>query len=352
MHHDHMLPVVLPITPMLAKSADSVPVGAFAYEPKWDGFRCIVVRDGGATSLQSRSKKPLDRYFPEIVDAVGSLPPDCVLDGEIVVRAGVPGAQRLSWEDLSNRIHPAASRIDRLTAETPAELVFFDLLGIGEHPLLGLPYRERRTLLEQLFEQGDLDDRLHLSAMTTDPAVARDWFVRFEGAGLDGVIAKPLAAPYEPGKRTMWKIKHKRTAEAVVIGYRPQTDGPGVGSLMLGMYDDEGQLLKVGGIGSLTDKARDDLAGALDPLIVRDETGNAVKLDFPRSRYGQRRADVPFIPLLPELVVEVAFDQLEGQRFRYAATFLRWRPDRDPESCLISQVDRAIGYDLDEVFAT
>lgn len=343
-----MLPIELPIAPMLAKSTPAVPRGDYAYEPKWDGFRCIVVRDGERIELLSRSKKPLNRYFPELVEIVGSLPERCVVDGEIVVRAGAPGAQHLSWEDLSNRIHPAASRIALLAESTPAELVCFDLIALGDQDLMSLPYSERRGLLEGIFAGGKPHPSIHLTAMTSDPDLAEDWFVRFEGAGLDGVIAKPLGSQYQPGKRTMLKVKHKRTAEAVVIGYRMSTDGRGVGSLLLGMYDARGELVKLGGIGAFSDKTRTELVELLEPMRLRDDADQVVEAKTPRSRYS-RAGDPASVPLRPELVVEVAFDQLEGQRFRHAVTFLRWRPDREPASCLLSQVDRAIGYDLNEV---
>lgn len=343
-----MLPIDLPISPMLAKSTPNIPLGEYAYEPKWDGFRCILARDEAQTWLYSRSKKPLNRYFPELVEVAASLPVGCVLDGEIVVRAGEPGAQHLSWDDLSNRIHPAASRIQLLSEKTPAEVVAFDILAHGGDDLTSLGYRERRAALAALFSGGTPHPSIHLTAMTKDPALAQEWFIEFEGAGLDGVVAKPLSGTYQRGKRTMLKVKHKRTAEAVVIGYRRTTDGTGVGSLLLGMFDADGELVKMGGIGAFSDKMRVELLAALSPLTIRGADDEPVVLDAPHSRYG-RPGNPAVVTVSPELVVEVAFDQLEGQRFRHAVTFLRWRPDRTPESCLLTQVNRPLAYDLAEV---
>lgn len=342
-----MLPLELPIAPMLAKGVPEVPVGDFAYEPKWDGYRCIVIRDGDTLELGSRGKKPLTRYFPELLPAVASLPQRCILDAEVIERAGVPGAEHLSWDILSQRIHPAESRVRMLAEQFPAELVCFDLLALGDEDWTGRPWTERRARLEEIFE-ADLHPSLHLSAVTRDPAVATDWFGRFEGAGLDGVVAKRLDSTYEQGKRTMLKVKHKRTAEAVVVGYRVHKSGEGIGSLLLAMYGDDGELHRMGGIVGFPMKVRKELLEELQPLVL-DEADPG--LEAPASRFSAGR-DQSWVPLSPELVVEVAFDQLEGSRFRHAATFLRFRPDRDPESCRIDQVDRAIAYDLAEVLAT
>ncbi|MCC2593177.1 ATP-dependent DNA ligase [Tessaracoccus sp. OS52] len=340
-----MLPLELPIEPMLAKAVDDVPVGDYAYEPKWDGYRCIIIRDGDLMELGSRGKKPLTRYFPELLPAVASLPERCIIDAEVIQRTGEPGAERLSWENLSQRIHPAASRVRLLSERTPAELVCFDLLALDDDDWTGRPWTQRRARLEELFD-ADLHERLHLSAVTRDPAVAADWFNRFEGAGLDGVIAKALEGTYEQGRRTMLKIKHKRTAEAVVVGYRVHKSGEGVGSLLLGMYDDAGELRRVGGIVGLPMKTRRELLEQLQELVIDDADPS---LAAPASRFSGDR-DQSWVPLAPELVVEVAFDQLEGNRFRHAASFLRWRPDREPSSCRIDQVERALAYDLGEVF--
>ncbi|HET7305739.1 MAG TPA: ATP-dependent DNA ligase [Segeticoccus sp.] len=348
------LPIDLPVSPMLAKAVPEVPepdsvAGGLSYEPKWDGFRCIVLRDGGEVELASRGSKPLTRYFPEVVEAARQhLPTRCAVDCEVVVRWGEPGTQRLDWERLSQRIHPAESRVNKLAVETPAELVAFDLLAIGDDDLMPAPFEQRRQRLEEAFGGVDPDAPVHLTRVTRDRDLAVDWFERFEGAGLDGVVAKPLRLTYQPGKRTMFKIKHSRTAEAVVVGYRVHKSGSGVGSLLLGMYDAQGHLVNVGGISAFTMKRRAELVDELDPLVARDEEGNAVRGETDRSRFSANK-DVSFVRLRPERVVEVKFDQMEGLRFRHAVTFLRWRPDRDPESCTLEQVDRAVAYDLADV---
>jgi len=348
------LPITLPVSPMLAKAVVGVPApdsvtGGLAYEPKWDGFRAIVLRDGDEVELASRGSKPLTRYFPEVVRAVlDHLPRRCAVDAEIVVRKGPPGAQRLDWESLSQRIHPADSRVRRLAGETPAELICFDLLALDDDDLTGMPFAARRERLESVLADLPRDAPVHLTRTTTDAATARDWFERFEGAGLDGVVAKPLAAPYQQGKRAMLKIKHSRTAEAVVVGYRVHKSGSGVGSLLLGLYDEHGTLYNVGGISAFTDVRRLDLVAELAPLVVTDDQGDPVKGLTDRSRFSANK-DTSFVRLRPERVVEVKFDQMEGPRFRHTVTFLRWRPDRDPASCSVAQVDRAIAYDLDDV---
>ena len=339
---------------MLAKAVTGVPApdsvaGGLSYEPKWDGFRCIVLRDGDEVELASRGSKPLTRYFPELVQAVlEHLPGRCAIDAEIVVRAGPPGAQRLDWGSLTQRIHPADSRVQRLSLETPAELICFDILALGDDDLTGMPFGDRRKRLESVLSSLPVDAPVHLTRTTTDADTAKDWFERFEGAGLDGVVAKPLAAPYQQGKRAMLKIKHSRTAEAVVVGYRIHKSGNGVGSLLLGLYDEHGTLCNVGGIAAFTNARRLDLVDELAPLVVTDEQGDAVKGATDRSRFSNNK-DMSFVRLRPERVVEVKFDQMEGPRFRHTATLLRWRPDRDPESCLAAQVDRPIAYDLDAV---
>lgn len=349
-------PIDLPVLPMLATSVPAVPTTpGLAYEPKWDGFRCIVLRDGDEVELASRGSKPLTRYFPELVDAVRALaPPKCVLDAEIVVRSGPPGAQRLHWEALSQRIHPAESRIRRLAVEAPAELVAFDLLALGDTSMLSRAFRDRRDELQRaLSHLGDADP-VHLTRITTDAEQARVWFERFEGAGLDGVMAKALEAAYQPGKRAMFKVKHKRTAEAVVFGYRVHTSGRGVGSLLLGLYGNwQGtrRLIPVGGIAALPTKTRLQLIDEFAPLVERDDDGEVRAAATDRSRFSSNK-DVSFVPVRPERVVEVAFDQLEGHRFRHAVTFLRWRPDREPESCLLDQVERAPAYDLAQVLGS
>lgn len=337
-----MLSLDLPLEPMLARTATTVPEGDFAYEPKWDGYRCIILRDGDRIELGSRGKKTLTRYFPELLPVVATLPGRCIVDSELVVRSS--DGQRLSWDLLSQRIHPAESRIRKLSQETPAELICFDLLALEDEDWTPRRFAERRQGLEQLFDVRR-HQSLHLSGLTLEPEVARRWFEQFEGAGLDGIIAKPLGGRYEQGKRSLVKVKHKRTADAVVVGYRIASSGQGVGSLLLGMYDDDGNLVRVGGIVGLPAKTRMALIDELAPLVL---DGVEPSLESPRSRFSSER-DANFVPLRPERVVEVAFDQLEGTRFRHAVTLLRWRDDRDPESCLLEQVERAPAYDLDSV---
>lgn len=330
-----------PISPMLAKAADAIPEGDYAYEPKWDGFRCLIIRDGDRIELASRGKKPLTRYFPEVVEAARSLPDQTIVDGEIVIATGGKGGSHLSWELLSQRIHPAESRVRLLAESTPAQFVAFDLLWRDED-LTPLPFRDRRARLEELFGAA-LHPSLHLTVATRDIVLARDWFTRFEGAGLDGVVAKPLGAPYRQGKRDLVKIKHKRTADAVVVGYRVANTGHGVGSLLLGMYDDRDRLLRVGGIVGLPAKTRIELVDVLAPLVTDEPNGS---LEKPANRWSSKDE---WIALDPQLVVEVAFDQLEGDRFRHAVSLIRWRPDKDPRDCRLSQVERAVAYDLGEV---
>jgi len=345
----------LAIEPMLAKAVTTVPEqdsvpGGLSYEPKWDGFRAIVYWDGETVEIGSRGAKSLTRYFPELVAAASAqLPEPCVLDGEIVVRQGVGGsehlaaAEHLSWEALSQRIHPAASRVATLAVETPASFVAFDLLGLGSTSLLEAPFVDRRAALQQLF--AGLTAPLHLTRETTDVALARRWLVEFEGAGLDGVMSKPLDAAYAPGRRVMLKTKHVRTADVVLIGYRVHKSGTGVGSLLLGLYDDAGELRSVGGASAFTDLRRRDLIDELAPLIADDPHGEGE-----RSRFSGGR-DMSFVRLRPERVLEVKYDQMEGDRFRHTVQFLRWRPDRDARSCTFEQLEVPAGYDLAEVLA-
>jgi len=339
------------IAPMLAKAVDSVPdadsvEGGLAYEPKWDGFRAIVTFDGSTVEIGSRGAKPLTRYFPELTDAFARLlPRPCVLDGEIVVRSGKPGGERLDWEALSARIHPAESRIRLLAVETPAMFVAFDLLELGGS-LLEKPFSERRAALEALV--GDLGEPLHITQLTTDVELARRWLVEFEGAGLDGVVAKPLGAPYAPGKRVMLKIKHHRTADVVVLGYRVHKSGSGVGSLLLGLYDDEGVLRNVGGASAFSDARRLELVDELAPLVAHDDSGAVVHGETERSRFSAGK-DVSFVRLEPSLVAEVRYDQMEGSRFRHTVQFARWRPDRDAGSCTFEQLEVPHLYDLSRV---
>ena len=345
------LPVLPPVKPMLAKSVPDVPEGDFLYEPKWDGFRCIVFRDGDEVELGSRNEKPLTRYFPEVVEAVkAQLPERCVVDGEIVIAAG----KGLDFEALLQRIHPAASRVAMLAETTPASFVAFDLLALGDESLLAVPQGERRIRLEQALS--GTEPPVHLTPVTTDAAVARDWFTVFEGAGLDGVIAKPTSGAYCPDKRTMLKIKHARTADCVVGAFRWHKSGPVVGSLVLGLYDEAGQLQHVGVAASFPMARRQSLVAELEPYLLPEGEphpwlGEATSERIPGgepSRWN-RDKDMSFVPLRPELVVEVAYDHMEGSRFRHTAQFRHWRPDRDPTSCTYEQLDRPVRFDLGSV---
>ncbi len=339
---------------MLAKLTDDVPLpgrveGGLLYEPKWDGFRGIVYFDGTNVEIGSRGSKLLTRYFPELVAMFAQqLTSPCILDGEIVVRSGRPGAERLDWELLSQRIHPAASRVAKLADETPASFVAFDLLSIDGASLLDTPFGERRAALEKLLATAR--PPLHLTQTSTDPAVANRWLEEFEGAGLDGVVAKPLAAAYGPGKRTMFKTKHDRTADVVLLGYRIHKSGSGVGSLLLGLYGEDGDLRNVGGASAFSDARRLQLVDELAPLVRHDESGAVVTGATDRSRFSGNK-DVSFVALEPTRVVEVRYDQMEGARFRHTVQFVRWRPDRDAASCTYDQLDRPIAYDLADVFA-
>jgi ATP-dependent DNA ligase len=342
------------IEPMLAKLTTAIPLpekieGGLLYEPKWDGFRGIVYFDGTDVEIGSRGSKLLTRYFPELVSMFkDELTAPCILDGEIVVRSGKPGAERLDWELLSQRIHPAASRVAKLAQETPAAFVAFDLLSLDGTSLLDTPFGERRAALERLLATAK--PPLHLTQTSVDPSVAQRWLEEFEGAGLDGVVAKPLAAPYGPGKRTMFKTKHDRTADVVLLGYRIHKSGSGVGSLLLGLYGSDGELKNVGGASAFSDALRLELVDELAPLVRRDESGDVVKGATDRSRFSGNK-DVSFVALEPTRVLEVKYDQMEGTRFRHTVQFVRWRPDRDARSCTYEQLERPIAYDLGDVFA-
>ncbi|WP_020096629.1 ATP-dependent DNA ligase [Microbacterium sp. 11MF] len=338
--------------PMLAKSVPAVPdpaktAGGLLYEPKWDGFRALIGWDGSEVEIGSRGSKPLTRYFPELVDAISRLVPEpSLLDGEIVVADGEPGSQRLQWEQLSQRIHPAASRVALLSETTPAMFVAFDLLARGDRDLRDEPFSERRAQLEDLLR--DVPHPIHLTRTTTDAALAEQWLAEFEGAGLDGVVAKPLALPYAPGKRTMFKIKHARTADVVAVGYRIHKSGEGVGSLLVGLHDDDGNLRQVGGVAAWSNARRLELIDELAPLVVRGDDGDAVTGQSDRSRFTASK-DTSFVRLRPERVLEVAYDQLEGDRFRHTVQFQRWRPDRDAASCTFDQLETVSAYDLADV---
>lgn len=342
------LPLRLPIAPMLARAVGEVPVdaGRLLYEPKWDGFRAIVAADGDDVEIGSRGSKPLTRYFPELVAAFRELLPErCVLDGEIVLPVAVGHRRRLDWEALSQRIHPAQSRVLKLATETPAMFVAFDLLARGDRDLTALPLASRRAELEALL--AGVAHPISLTRTTTDSEVARRWLAEFEGAGLDGVVAKRLDEPYAPGRRTMFKVKHQRTADVVVIGYRDHKSGDGVGSLLVGLYD-AGRLRSVGGISAFSDVRRRQLLDELAPFVERDESGAPIIGETEHSRFSSGR-DVAFVTLRPEVVVEVRYDQMEGSRFRHTVQFERWRRDRDPESCTFEQLEQPIAYDLASV---
>jgi ATP-dependent DNA ligase len=339
---------------MLAKAVPKVPEpdsveGGLSYEPKWDGFRAIIYAEGTGTTVEnveigSRGSKMLTRYFPELVEAFKRLLPAlCVLDGEIVVPTGEPGAQRLDWEALSQRIHPAASRVKLLAESTPATFVAFDLLARGADSFVDRPFAERRAALEEF--AGSLPDPIQLTRTTTDVDLARTWLQEFEGAGLDGVVAKPLARPYAPNKRTMLKIKHHRTADVIALGYRIHASGRGVGSLLVGLYDSTGEVRNIGGVSAFSDVRRLELIDELAPLVERDANGDPAKGETERSRFSSGK-DVSFVRLRPERVLEVRYDQMEGMRFRHTAQFERWRPDRDASSCTFEQLERPVAYDL------
>ena len=346
------LPVTPPVQPMLAKAQAVVPdePGVWSYEPKWDGFRALVFRDGDEVILQSRNGKELGRYFPELVAALREeVAQRCVLDGEVVVPRQIDGRTRLDWDSLSQRIHPAASRVQMLAEQTPAHFIGFDALAAGDRCLMGEPFRVRRTALTDSVGQGLW---CHVTGTTEDSKLAAEWLTTFEGAGLDGVIAKRLDGQYLPGQRVMVKVKHARDADCVAMGYRIHKSGQGVGSILLGLYSDGGELQMVGGAASFTAKDRLRLLEELEPLR------EGVARDGEPSRWNSA-ADKSWIPIRPERVIEVAYDQMEGghidgvgwRRFRHTVRFIRWRPDRDPASCTFDQLDVPLHYDLNDVLA-
>lgn len=359
-----------PVLPMLAKSVKELPdPGAYAdgrhpgllYEPKWDGFRCIAFKDGDEVELASRNTKPLTRYFPEVVEALRTepLPDRCVLDGELIVAVG----DRLEFERLQDRIHPADSRVRMLAESTPAAYVCFDLLATGDRSLKGEPLAARRA--ELVAALGAAGGRLHLTPVTTDRDLAGRWFDQFEGAGLDGVIAKPLAGVYQPNVRAMFKVKHERTADVVVAGYRlhknSTDDRPLLGSLLLGLYDDDGTLRHVGVSASFPAARRAQLVEELQPLVCdpadhpwgawREISASGDRIPGAVSRWNSGK-DLSFVALDPVLVLEVAYDHMEGERFRHTAQFRRWRSDRDPRSCTYAQLEEAVSYDLADVLGS
>jgi ATP-dependent DNA ligase len=357
------LPFAPPLAPMLSTAADALPGGeGWLFEPKWDGFRTLVFHDGDEILLQSRDEKPMNRYFPELVAPLGaSLPERCVVDGEIVI----VGPDGLDFEALLLRIHPAASRVKLLSAQSPASFVAWDLLAMGDEDLRQAPLAVRRQRLERALASAV--PPVHLSPATRDRALAADWFNRFEGAGLDGVMVKRLDAPYRAGERTMMKVKHQRTADCVVAGFRWHKKGPGtmVGSLLLGLYDDDHTLHHVGVAAAFTNEARKQLIVELAPLRERALEGHpwrdwAEVSDEEASATGQRRPgatsrwnrgkDLSWEPLRPERVCEVAYDHMQGSRFRHAAQFVRWRPDKRPEACRYDQLEVTPAYELERVF--
>jgi ATP-dependent DNA ligase len=353
-----------PVLPMLAKRVGELPPGeGWIFEPKWDGFRTLIFRDGDEVFIQSRDEKPLNRYFPELIDPLKALLPEqCVLDGEIVIATdGV-----LEFETLQLRLHPAASRVKKLAVETPASVVFFDLLCEGDKSLCDTPFAERRARLESLLAGAEAP--LHLTPATRDRATAADWFQRFEGAGLDGVVAKAEDGTYQPNKRVMLKVKHERECDCVVAGFRWHKRGEKtkVGSLLLGLYDDDGNFEHVGVCASFTDVKRRELVTFLEPYRVnalenhpwRDwaEAAEAPAEGGPqRMPGGQSRwsggKDLSWEPLRPELVVEVAYDHMQGGRFRHTAQFRRWRSDKRPRDCTFEQLEVVPPHELAAIFA-
>jgi ATP-dependent DNA ligase len=352
------LPVMPPVAPMLAKAVKEIPQGQLSYEPKWDGFRSIIFRDGDEVEIGSRNERPMTRYFPEVVAAaVANLPDRCVVDGEIIIPS--PDGRRLDFEALLQRVHPADSRVRLLAEQTPAAFVAFDLLALGDADYTGRPFAERRAALTEALAGARAP--VHLTPATTDAALAGQWFRQFEGAGLDGVVAKPLDGPYQPDKRVMFKVKHERTADCVVAGYRLHKSGPdAIGSLLLGLYNDEGKLASVGVVGAFPMARRRELFAELQPLVTsfddhpwswaRQETGVRGPREAETSRWNAGK-DLSFVPLRPQRVVEVRYEHMEGTRFRHTAQFGRWRPDRDPRSCGFAQLEEPVRFNLADVLA-
>lgn len=351
------LPVNPPILPMLAKRVSELPrQGEWIFEPKWDGFRALIFRDGKEVFIQSRDEKPLDRYFPELIDPIlQQLPTRCVLDGEIVIAQN--GA--LDFDALQLRLHPAASRVKLLSTQIPASIVFFDLLSEGKKDLRGKAFFDRRSRLESMLSS--VKPPLHLTPATSDLKLASDWFRRFEGAGLDGVMAKPVTGTYESNKRVMLKVKHERECDCVVAGFRwhKKGDGDRIGSLLLGLFNDEGMLQHVGVCASFTDRKRVELVEFLEPYRKNalashpwKEWANAELGRIPgaQSRWSQGK-DLSWEPLRPELVVEVAYDHMQGSRFRHTAQFRRWRTDKRPSDCTFAQLEVVPPHELESIFA-
>jgi ATP-dependent DNA ligase len=353
------LPVQPPILPMLAKRVDDIPAGdQWIFEPKWDGFRAIVFRDGDEILIQSRDTKPLNRYFPDLVETLlHGLPQRCVLDGEVVIADG----QGLNFDALQLRIHPAASRVKMLAEQTPASVVFFDLLCDGDDDLRELPFADRRKRLEKLLAKAR--PPIHITPATRDHAIAQDWFKRFEGAGLDGVVAKPSNGTYQPDKRVMLKVKHERDCDCVVAGFRWHKDGKGtaVGSLLLGLYDASGALQHVGVCASFTMAKRKELVEFLAPYRKDAAKGHpwggwagvdgeTQRMPGGQSRWSQGK-DLSWELLRPELVVEVAYEHMQGDRFRHMAQFRRWRIDKQPKDCTYAKLEVVAPQELMEIFS-
>lgn len=359
------LPVPPPVSPMLAKLARDLPVGDdWLYEPKWDGFRCIVFRDGEEVELGSRNEKPLTRYFPELVEPIrAAFSKQAVVDGEIVIMTD----DGLDFDLLSQRIHPAKSRVTMLAEQWPAAFVAFDLLAEGQHDLREQPFAKRRERLEALL--GDAAAPIHLTPITADPKMAEQWFETFEGAGLDGVVAKDGTGEYTPGQRGWLKVKHLRTADVVVAGFRWHKDGKGIGSLLLGLYDDEGGLHHVGVASSFNAERRKELVAELEPYrknalenhpwrewaewsdpAAAAEGGPEQRMPGTGNRWNANK-DMSWEPLRIERVAEVAYEHLQRDRFRHTARFQRWRPDREPDSCTYEQLEAPVPIELREVFA-
>lgn len=329
------LPVMPPVSPMLATSVSSIPAGA-SYEPKWDGFRSICFRDGADVEFGSRKEKPMTRYFPELVAAaMAELPHRCVVDGEIVIAT----SSGLDFEALQQRIHPAQSRVRMLAEHTPASFIVFDLLALGDDDYTTCPFSQRRAVLVDALT--DCGTSIHITPATTDLATAQRWFTEFEGAGCDGIIAKPLALQYQPDKRVMMKIKHQRTADCVVAGYRVhKSSDDAIGSLLLGLYDEKQTLVPVGVIGAFAMAQRRKLFTELQSLVISADShqwNGSGHTEISRWNAGK---DMSFVPLQPQRVVEVRYDHMQGRRFRHTAQFNRWRPDRNPLSCTYIQLEQ------------
>jgi ATP-dependent DNA ligase len=347
-----------PVAPMLAKAVKDIPLGALSYEPKWDGFRSIVFRDGAEVEIGSRNERPMTRYFPELVTAVlANLPERCVIDGEIVIPD--TEGRRLNFDALLQRVHPAESRVRLLAEQTPASFVAFDLLALGDTDYTGQPFEQRRVALEATLASAGAP--VYVTPATTDHELAQRWFSQFEGAGLDGIVAKPLEGGYQQDKRVMFKIKHERTADCVVAGYRVHKSGPdAIGSLLLGLYDAAGKLASVGVIGAFPMARRRELFAEMQPLVTtfdghpwdwaKPEAGVRNPREAETSRWNSGK-DLSFVPLRPERVAEVRYEHMEGTRFRHTAQFARWRPDRDPASCGFDQLEEPVNFDLADILS-